>query len=155
MKNLKSFTTDDVVTVAQTMLKNSSTVTTLEIKDELRNQGFKALQSDVSAIMSICAMNGEFEYKDNGKYREYMLPQTAQMPSNQTSTSVYTYTNVKGKALVPASNTSYGKGCWEVYSVTTNHTVFMPGTYSRDDVRNSYAKGFKENISFIRASKVK
>jgi hypothetical protein len=64
---------DKVEKVANYLLKANNTVTTLEIKVELRNRWNKDVwnQSYVSSIMQDLANKGKFNYTDNGTYRVY------------------------------------------------------------------------------------
>lgn len=71
MKQMK----DAVLTVAQSLAKAKNTVTTLEIKVELRRDYpyFFWTQDTVSKFMDQLAGDGLFTYTDNGTYRIYSL----------------------------------------------------------------------------------
>ena len=73
---------DAVSTVAKSLLKANNTVTTLEIKAELRRDYpyYFWTQQVVSDYMSQLAGDGVFDYTDNGTYRTYFL---AGKPTNQ------------------------------------------------------------------------
>lgn len=70
---------DACLTVAYQLAKANNTVTTLEIKTELRRDYpyFYWTQDAVSKIMDSLAGDGIFTYKDNGTYRIYSLASAA------------------------------------------------------------------------------
>jgi hypothetical protein len=72
---------DAILKIAKQLLKANNTVTTLEIKTELRRDYpyFHSPQSDVSAYMDQLAGDGIFTYTDNGTYRTYSLATPAQV----------------------------------------------------------------------------
>jgi hypothetical protein len=72
---------DAILKIAKQLLKANNTVTTLEIKTELRRDYpyFHSPQSDVSAYMDQLAGDGIFTYTDNGTYRIYSLATPAQV----------------------------------------------------------------------------
>lgn len=83
---------DAVEAVARKLMYPNNTVTTLEIKLELRKPPYNTyawVQPVVSEIMMELEQQGKFDYKDNGTYRIYSLagsiPKTAQ---NQLSKNV-------------------------------------------------------------------
>ena len=55
------------------MLKPNNTLTTLELKLELKNRGISLTQVTVSQFMSVKADEGLLSYTDNGTYRTYSL----------------------------------------------------------------------------------
>lgn len=69
---------DAVLTVAKGLLKANNTVTTLEVKTELRRDYpyYYWTQDIVSKYMSQLAGDGIFDFKDNGTYRIYSFPVT-------------------------------------------------------------------------------
>jgi len=68
MKTLKQ----KVESAAKKLLKANNTVTTLEIKTELRTSSPDAYyQSDISHAMDELSQEGKFTYTDNGVYRVY------------------------------------------------------------------------------------
>lgn len=72
---------DAVLTVAKRLAKANNTVTTLEIKTELRRDYpyYFWDQNTVSSYMSQFATDSIFTYKDNGSYRVYSLSTPAQV----------------------------------------------------------------------------
>lgn len=74
---------DAVLTVAKQLAKANNTVTTLEIKTELRRDYpyYYWTQDVVSNYMSQLAGDGVFTYTDNGTYRTYRLASSVSAPS--------------------------------------------------------------------------
>lgn len=67
----KTLTRDVVRDVAKDLLESNNTTTTLEIKQELRKQGYWAKQDDVSTHMDNIYFNENWTYTDNGGHRVY------------------------------------------------------------------------------------
>ena len=67
--------TEKILSVAKKLCKANNTVTTLEIKTELRKRYPKNRweQTKVSSTMSDASSNGKFDYTDNGTFRTYSL----------------------------------------------------------------------------------
>lgn len=84
-----------VLDAATKLLKANNTVTTLEIKTELRTTqpDLYSTQEKVSETMDEYAIEGKFEYTDNGTYRTYSYPvpatvgNTKQAIANTVTTS--------------------------------------------------------------------
>lgn len=110
---------DAVLKVARDLAKANNTVTTLEIKTELRRDYpyYYWDQSTVSNYMAQLAGDGLFTYTDNGTYRTYSLVQTTQTAS-------------VGKTLVVNVNTKSGvTGVTGVSGITG--TVGTTGTVKK------------------------
>jgi len=102
---------DAVLTVAQSLAKAKNTVTTLEIKIELRRDYpyYFWTQQIVSDYMDQLAGDGLFTYTDNGTYRIYSLVGAAKV---STPAKTLTKTVVAGKGtanVVVNSKSSKGK----------------------------------------------
>ena len=86
-----------------TLLEANNTVTTLEVKNELRSKfpDFSWLQGDVSKFMNDMHLAGDLTYEDNGTYRTY---------SGEAKKKSYTKKNPKtGKNLKKVSATRISK----------------------------------------------
>lgn len=83
---------DLIKSAADDLLKANNTVTTLEIKGELRKNypEFYWVQRDISVIMDNFYANGYYDYFDTGTYRIYSKP----TPTTSKSTTSTTTTNV-------------------------------------------------------------
>lgn len=68
-----NITVDDVRTVALQLMEENGTTSNLEIKEELRRQGFWAEQHEVSTMMDEVQNDPEIEWAFNGTYREYWI----------------------------------------------------------------------------------
>lgn len=97
MKQMK----DAVLTVAKNLLKANNTVTTLEVKTELRRDYpyYFWTQQVVSDYMAQFAGDGIFSYTDNGVYRTYSLatPATVAATAGPVSSSLSGASKVTGK----------------------------------------------------------
>lgn len=97
-----------VYKTAKTLLKANNTVTTLEVKTQLRKdyptyhwiQNTKGQVTGVSEIMDSFAKKGKFTYKDNGTYRIYSFPKS------KTSTKVASKTATKSAKSTKTKSTS-------------------------------------------------
>lgn len=70
----KSITEKSVQKAAEFILSFQDTVTTLEIKQLLRENGFYAIQNEVSLLMeTVFQKTNLFNYYDTGMYRIYRL----------------------------------------------------------------------------------
>ena len=76
MRNFAGITI--VESIVKDMLLENDVITSLDVKNELRNLGFEANQNDVSEQLEICSesIGLVFEYKTiNGRsFKEYKLP---------------------------------------------------------------------------------
>lgn len=96
--------TADILAVARKLAIANNTVTTLEIKAELRKK-FKVNQQEVSDAMNDAYLNGEFIFTDNGTYRIYSLANSP-IPTkkvNKTVVSTGRRGLVKGSAVALAA----------------------------------------------------
>lgn len=91
MKNTKK---EKVLKVAKELCKANNTVTTLEIKNELRKRYSynKWEQSEVSNTMNDFHKAGTFTYVDNGTYRVYSLASVKKTNKPSKSTPMKTTT---------------------------------------------------------------
>jgi hypothetical protein len=71
MSAFKQLTKDITKKFFYSVIKKSNTATTLDIKNELRNNGYYALQKDVSEYMQEIASEEDIDYTTNGVYNTY------------------------------------------------------------------------------------
>ena len=90
---------DAVYTTAKQLLKANNTVTTLEVKNELRRDYpyYFWTQDVVSKFMAQLAGDGVLNYKDNGTYRIYSLANTTPAKSIPASPIVKVQSRRKKK----------------------------------------------------------
>jgi hypothetical protein len=83
MNTLTSQQIDLIETVAKELLHANNTITTLEIKDELRKKHPHSpwWQFQISETMAFFADQGIFNYTDNGSYRTYFDPKNPINPN--------------------------------------------------------------------------
>lgn len=81
---LKSLSQEAVRQMAESLMLLNGFTTTLDVKMALREQGYAALQADVSAYMDELAAELEWYYQYNGTYRIYLLdPAMEELWNNQ------------------------------------------------------------------------
>lgn len=106
-ENMKAMK-DAVLTVAKQLAKANNTVTTLEIKTELRRDYpyYFWTQQAVSDYMSQLAGDGIFTYTDNGTYRTYSLVKSGKgvAPTAGTGTTSVSIMKVAGTIPTKAGN---------------------------------------------------
>ena len=123
-----------VLGTAKDLLKANNTVTTLEIKQQLRKDYpyFYWDQSTVSKFMDGFAGDGIFSYTDNGTYRTYSLVNvTKKVPTMKPA--VKTIGNKVAKSLIiktPRKTVSRGNLLNFIQKAVTGHYV------TTNDIRN-------------------
>jgi hypothetical protein len=65
---------DAVKAVALQLIRANGATTTLEVKNQLRNQGYLAYQEEVSLYMEALAWEEGWEFEFNGRFRFYFFP---------------------------------------------------------------------------------
>jgi hypothetical protein len=95
-----------VLTTAKTLLKANNTVTTLEIKTELRRDYpyYYWDQSTVSNYMIQLSGDGLFDYVDNGTFRIYSLPKKKTVTTRVDPSTIQT-TNSKRVGSISVGTT--------------------------------------------------
>lgn len=105
--------TEKILSVAKKLCKANNTVTTLEIKTELRKRypNSRWEQSKVSSVMNDAYTAGKFTYTDNGTFRTYSLAGkgTTSTPVAQVSTPTVTGKVKKVKAPMTTQKISRTK----------------------------------------------
>ena len=74
---LKQINVEIVRQIAESLMLLNGKTTTLEVKLALREEGYYALQSEVSAYLSAVAAEMEWYFQFNGTYRRYFLEPVA------------------------------------------------------------------------------
>ena len=73
----KPLTPDAIERVAETLLMLFGATTMLEVKTQLRHQGYRAQEPDVHAALRDLAMQKGWSVYHNGRFPVYALPITA------------------------------------------------------------------------------
>ncbi len=150
------------------MLTNGS-ASSLEVKQALRKEGVFALQQDVSSHLTTLATENNWKINDNGTYRKYSIDPNAKPARKSVShpANAPTKKPAKGKTVVAVSVATLLKaatsktltkgqpGDWEVNSATGGKPKFYSSSFSRDQVRQKYAKEAGVKFVDVRARKVK
>lgn len=109
----KNIMKNAVKTTADTLLTANNTVTTLEIKNELRKKepNFYWSQATISNIMSELEKEGAFTYVDNGTFRVYSDPAVKKPTARVKTVAPTTATTAPtGKGLVKGSAKALAAG---------------------------------------------
>jgi hypothetical protein len=180
----KTLTKADVFDVASDLIEANGSTTTLDIKKELRNRGFFALQADVSDYMVQVCSEEDWDFTFNGAHRVYTESSNSgntqttqnQNTGNSASTGLRaamngnqntqntpshnatgkSHTTRSGKVITAFDDESKASsGDWKAYSVVSQDEYFFPATYTRDDVRLAY-RAFLGiyNIADVRACRI-
>ncbi|HAS43304.1 MAG TPA: hypothetical protein DCS93_22685 [Microscillaceae bacterium] len=68
---MKNLTKNAVKEAAEHLIEAFGTTTTLDVKNRLRQQGFQALQAEVSNLMDTLTDEEQWRFNHNGRYRVY------------------------------------------------------------------------------------
>ena len=148
---------------AERMMVNFNKTTTLEVKNELRALGYFATQAETSDFMM--GLSDEMDWRWNNKtdnghtYRVYELPDgyitnynapvavsqtnsTAPVSTATTTSTGKIYTKKDGNTVEAyADENDAIFGDWVVTSIVNSTKLVFPlGNYTRDEVRQAYAK---------------
>ncbi len=165
MKAPHQLTPNSVKFAALLLLDANESVTTLQVKDLLRELGYYATQEDVSIYMNNTASELPLDFTVNGSYRVYTLPTPSSVMDTQTNvpkttqqspiSATISYTRRDGRVIIGSySPLTAEVGCWVVSSNATKPAYF-DGSISRDDVRQAYAKSVGVDFQQVRASRFK
>ena len=151
-------TKDQVKAAAEKLAEANGTITTLEIKNELRAQDFFATQKFVSDTMDELCNENHYNYHFNGTYREYtdVIPVaniTAPV-TNPTAIDEVTLTDHDGTIhTVDVLDASVTDG-WVGYS-TGYPNAYFDSTWTRDIARRAYSKLYNVDFVETRAKRTK
>ncbi|MDW7692727.1 hypothetical protein R9C00_11665 [Flammeovirgaceae bacterium SG7u.111] len=70
---MKTLTKDIVLNIAEGLMEINGNTTTLEVKNELRFQGYFAIQKDISFAMDALCYQYDWTFIFNGSFRIYLL----------------------------------------------------------------------------------
>lgn len=127
--------TEKILSVAKKLCKANNTVTTLEIKTELRKRypNNRWEQATISSTMIDANSNGKFDYSDNGTFRTY---------------SFVGKTANKGTIVTPVTQVTKGKAKKAKAAKTPMSTQKISRTKALDLIQNSNGKFF--TVTFIK-----
>lgn len=143
---------------AKRLIDENGETTTLDVKQDLRSQGYWAKQADVSDHMMNLGSQGDFEWDDNGQYRTYYERPVA-LPSPITWTATPTQATVIN-AQVPKLTKDDAEildnpedRCWIVFTYSDpNTTIYVSGNVGRNVAREVGKNHFSETYTNIGAS---
>ena len=145
---MKNLTEDAVKEVALELIDKNGFTTNLDIKKELRNQGYFATQTMVSNTMDdIYDTTPDLEFENTNGHREFSLASTKK--------TVKTTNPIKASYTDAVESPDVSDGDWEVSN--KDKTVFMyflPG-WPEYTVRYAFTKAMGINFADTRAKKVK
>ena len=157
-----SLTLSAVKYAALLLIDRDSQTTTLDVKNLLRKLDYIATQDDVSVLMDQAASELPLEFTSSKGYREFTLPTPASVvaPAAQiqplTVSNVITYEKRSGDVIVGSTNDLTAIiGDWCVTSDTSDKVAYFTGSYSRDDVRQAYARTFDVGFHTTRSTRIK
>ena len=151
-------TKDQVKAAAEKLAAATGTITTLEIKNELRAQDFFATQKFVSDTMDELCNENSWKFHFNGTYREYTdvtpVVNITTPVTNPTSIDEVVLTDHDGTVhTVDVLDASVTDG-WVGYC-TGYPNAYFDSTLTRDIARRAYSKLYKVDFIDTRAKRVK
>lgn len=152
--NSKTLTKDAVKIVAERLMFNLMAITTLEIKNELRKEGYWATQRQVSTFMRDLCIENNYDSQTTGQYNIYRMKDNTNPPISilDNINSVALTHKVKGQDVI--TKDSPIDNDWIVTSVTKpTVTLYFDKNYKRDQVRNAYRSIIKVPIQVTRAKR--
>jgi len=137
VKIMKTAKQEKVLKVAKELCKANNTVTTLEIKNELRRRYStnKWNQSDISNLMSDFQKDGKFTFTDNGTFRIYSLPGSTVSPQLSATVKV---SKTKVRPVVTTQRISKTKAL-EV--IENSNGRFFTVSFTKKDGKNRVLNG--------------
>jgi hypothetical protein len=135
-----------VLSVASVMLDQQPEVTTLEVKEKLRAQGFWAKQRDISTHMAELAQEQGWKSQDNGTHKVYSAHIAGTAADSVTALPTLVHSTVLPSRTI---------GAWEVNSTTDSTVMYIDGSQTRDQVRQIYKVTCNVKWENTRARKVK
>ena len=151
-------TKDQVKAAAEKLAAANGTITTLEVKTELRLQNFFATQAFVSQVMDELCSENSWNYHYNGTYREYtditpVANITAPVLNPTAINEVELIDHDKTVHVVEVLDNPVTDG-WVGYS-TGYPNAYFDTTCTRDIARRAYSKMYKVDFIDVRAIRVK
>lgn len=135
MSNYKFLDKDDVDSVFTDLLETQGQATSLEVKQELRNQGFWATQNEVGVMLRDIAAESGIDWDFNGVYRTYIKPGT-------TLSNASTPTTVKAPAANPADREPKDTpdvGDWLAYDAQDpTHELYFKGSLTAAQAKYAF-----------------
>lgn len=162
---MKSLTIDDVKNVALDLISKNGSTTNLDIKNELRNQGFYATQTEISEIMDNEHAGWGLTFSFNGMFRTYSTD-NGQSSASSSNTSSFGGMNLPGsvstspaapKVRIPVQETnSPVAGDWKVFDAgnPSNILYYLAGP-SRNAVRYAFLSGSPVSVKYVDTRAVK
>ncbi|WP_111626898.1 hypothetical protein [Larkinella arboricola] len=81
----KKITRQAVCLAATTLILAEGSTTTLDVKNHLRNRGYRAYQAEVSTWLFAVAQQQNWAINDNGTYRVYYFAPLTALPARLTN----------------------------------------------------------------------
>jgi phage/plasmid primase-like uncharacterized protein len=108
---MKTTKREKVLAIAKELCKANNTVTTLEIKNELRKRypHNRWEQTEVSTVMNDFQNEGKFTFSDNGTYRVYSLVFKTKTKSKPTKTNTMKATTASTRTRSTSTRISRSK----------------------------------------------
>ena len=143
MKNLAK---QDVKDAAVKLMQSNGSTTTLDVKNELRSQGFWATQNQVSDFMNdLHNEESDWVFDNPNGFRVYRIDASG-VSTNDNDTSQSqgasgeaAYVNAAGNKIEAVDSNQTKSDDWECYTpMDATKIMFFPGTFSRDEVRCAF-----------------
>jgi len=132
---MKTLTKDAVLTVALKLTENGNTTTSLDIKNELRNQGYWAEQREVSKLMNeIYNEDDNWAFIIDVDHRVYFYPMDT-LTIDPGSLNNQSSNSMDARELQAPKDE-----CWEVSCAGFPKQIYIGGEVTRNQARYYFAK---------------
>jgi hypothetical protein len=118
-----------VLSTSTSLIAKNGKTTTLEIKEFLRDSGYRVCQEEVSRFVKEIALEEGYDFTDNGTYRTYT--------SSTLKTSLTTNPTIVS-ARVTGTVSSPSTGDWEMNSTFIKTILYFDKNLTRDQARQAY-----------------
>lgn len=159
MSNIKPIVSkEDVRKVFNRQLDEYNNTTSLDVKNELREEGYWATQERVTGFMrEICEEDSSIDFDFNGIYREYTrsYPNTTQQTFTNTA-APRTVTQFTKEDREPVTLGDVEDGDWEVTDSTSSgaKTEFYKGYLTPGVAKYEYSKTTGIPFTDVRVKRV-
>jgi hypothetical protein len=155
MSQYKTLDKADIEAVFDKLIDENGQTTSLEVKEELRNQGFWATQAVVGVELRTIADAKGCDWDFNGTYRTYYEPGTQNMSPTpvQTTTVVPTAPKLPIPDDLRSALDTPSKDDWEAVA-PGNGTMYFSGQLRPGQAKSLYVENTGADFLDVRVTRV-
>lgn len=129
---MKTIDKSKVLVAAVSLMVKQGSATSLEVKNELRKNGYNARQAEVRDLLNDLRQEESWNVSDNGTFKIYTPKTNSFKPTSPSS--------VAKTSSTATILTAPAKGCWEVNATTGSKVVYVNGSVTRSAARYAFVK---------------